>query len=48
MLGADDVETLAVALLVEIGVPVGPGVSISEKDDVGDGKAPGVLLGRVG
>lgn len=48
MIWAEDVETLAVALLVGIGVPVGPGMSISEKDDVGDGKSPGVLLGRVG
>jgi hypothetical protein len=44
----EDAETLTLALFVEIGVPVGPCVSIPVRDDVGDRKPPGVLLEREG
>jgi hypothetical protein len=44
----EDVGTLTLALFVEIGVPVGPCVSIPVRDDVGDRKPPGVLLERDG
>jgi hypothetical protein len=48
MIWTEDVETLTLALFVEIGVSVGPCVSIPVRDDVGDMKPPGVLLGRDG